>query len=401
MRVLDLAIKDLTQVIRDRKSAFFLVLMPVLFTMFFGFAFRAADPDPRLPVGLLDQDHGALSANFAQLLAASDAVRPVSLAAGETDRVDALVRDGKMTAVVIVPAGFTARTLAGETVAVTLIAPASPAGQTASTAIHSAGKRLLGAVEAARLAALAREQQRAFEDQGARSRFVEQSLAVASAAWQQPDLKVELQAAGVAPSAPQVAQGFQQSSPGMLVMFAVFSLVTAAMVLALERKAGTLQRMLTTPIRRGQIIAGHVLAMFLLVFVQEALLVLLGQFAFGVNYLREPLGTLLMMVVFALWAASLGLLIGSAVRNEEQVVMYSLVAMFVFSALGGAWFPLAIAGKAFSTLGHVMPTAWAMDGFQNIVLRGQGLAAVLLPAGMVGAYAALFYGLALWRFRFD
>ncbi len=141
--------------------------------------------------------------------------------------------------------------------------------------------------------------------------------------------------------------------------------------------------------------------MFVVVFLQELVLVLLGQFAFAVPYLRSPGGTLLMMMALALWAASLGLLIGAAVRREEQVVMYSLIAMFIFSALGGAWFPLAMAGPAFSTLGHLLPTAWAVDGFQNIVLRGQGLAGVLLPAGVVGAYAVLFYALALWRFRFE
>jgi ABC-2 type transport system permease protein len=168
----------------------------------------------------------------------------------------------------------------------------------------------------------------------------------------------------------------------MLVMFSVFSLITAAMVLALERKAGTLQRMLTVPISRAEIIAGHVLAMFVLVFGQELLLVLLGQFAFGVNYGREPLATLLMMAVLALWAASLGLLIGASVRREEQVVMYALVAMFVFSAMGGAWFPLAITGETFSTIGHLLPTAWAMDGFQNVILHGQGLAGVGLPAAV-------------------
>jgi ABC-2 type transport system permease protein len=181
----------------------------------------------------------------------------------------------------------------------------------------------------------------------------------------------------------------------------VFSLITSAMVLALERKAGTLQRMLSTPISRPEIIAGHMLAMFALVFMQELLLVLLGQFAFGLDYLQAPLATLLMMVVLALWAASLGLLIGAVARKEEQVVMFTLVAMFVFSALGGAWFPLAIAGKGFSMVGHAMPTAWAVDGFQNIILRGQGLAGVLLPAAVVAAYAACFFALAVWRFRFE
>jgi ABC-2 type transport system permease protein len=107
------------------------------------------------------------------------------------------------------------------------------------------------------------------------------------------------------------------------------------------------------------------------------------------------------MVALALWAANLGLLIGALAKKEEQVITWSLIAMFVFAALGGAWFPLEFAGEAFAAVGHVMPTAWAMDGLQNIVVRGQGLGSVLLPSGMLLVYAVAFLGLAVWRFRFE
>ena len=75
--------------------------------------------------------------------------------------------------------------------------------------------------------------------------------------------------------------------------------------------------------------------------------------------------------------------------------------MFVFAAMGGAWFPLEVAGKTFAAIGHLMPTAWAMDGFQNILLRGLAFQSVLLPAGILFVYAAAFLGLAIWRFRFE
>jgi ABC-2 type transport system permease protein len=48
-----------------------------------------------------------------------------------------------------------------------------------------------------------------------------------------------------------------------------------------------------------------------------------------------------------------------------------------------------------------MPTTWAMDGFQNILMRGLGFQSVLLPLGMLLAYALAFFGLAIWRFRFE
>jgi ABC-2 type transport system permease protein len=187
----------------------------------------------------------------------------------------------------------------------------------------------------------------------------------------------------------------------MLVQFSVFSLITSAMVLVLERKNRVLERLLTTPITHSQVIAGHMLAMFLIGFLQQLLLVMLGQFLFGVNYFHSPFGTLLLMVALALWVASLGLLIGATTRVEEQVILKSLVAMFAFSALGGAWFPLDIAGKTFAAFGHLTPTAWAMDGFQNIVLRGLGLQSVLLPAGLLLVYTVGFFLVAVWRFKFE
>ena len=42
-----------------------------------------------------------------------------------------------------------------------------------------------------------------------------------------------------------------------------------------------------------------------------------------------------------------------------------------------------------------------MDGFQNIVMRGLGFDSVLLPAALLLAYALAFFGLALWRFKFE
>jgi len=107
------------------------------------------------------------------------------------------------------------------------------------------------------------------------------------------------------------------------------------------------------------------------------------------------------MSALALWSSSLGLLIAALARTEQQVVMYSMIAMFLFSALGGAWFPLDVAGGAFARIGRLTPAAWAMEGFQNILMRGQGLAGVLRPAGLLAACGAAFFALAIWRFRFE
>jgi ABC-2 type transport system permease protein len=186
-----------------------------------------------------------------------------------------------------------------------------------------------------------------------------------------------------------------------MVQFAMAGLIGAAEVLVLERKSGALRRLLTTAISRLEIILGHYLAMLVMIFVQLAILVAFGQIALDVPYLHAPLATLLMMAVTPLWAASLGLLIGIFGKTEDQVIILALVTMLALSALGGAWFPLDVAGKAFRTVGRLTPVAWAIDGFENVVIRGLGLESVLLPAAILLGFTAVFMAVAVWHFQFE
>jgi len=152
MRLLDIALKDLLQIARDWKSALFLVLMPILFTFFFGLVFNpifaAQESDPRLPVGIVNEDaQGGLGVKLAALVEASDVIRPVILDENEAEAAGTLVKDGDMAAAVAIPASYSERLLADEEATLTVIADeSSPAGQTAITAVESASNRLLGLV---------------------------------------------------------------------------------------------------------------------------------------------------------------------------------------------------------------------------------------------------------------
>jgi ABC-2 type transport system permease protein len=402
MRAIDLALKDLLQVVRDKQSAFFLVLMPLAFTFFFGLMFSGGgdEGDPRLPVGVVNHDRaGVLSVGLQDLLEASDTVRPVLLQGEEAENAAEAVRDEEWAAVLVVPEGFSAQGLAGEEARPTVIVDLNTqAGQTANSAIQAATTRLLGAVHMAHLSAETAAALEPFDDQAARQAYVDQALALALEAWPRSPLTLAVQEGRAAEEDDAAADNpYTQSSPGIMVQFVIFGLTMSSALLVLERKSGALQRLLTTPIRRAEVIAGHVLSAFVVSFCQQALLIAVGQLALDVDYMREPLAILMVMVALAFWISSTGLFVGAVAKNEDQVVVFSLIAMMVLSAMGGAWFPLDITGKAFAAVGHLTPTAWAMDGFQNIVQRGLGLNAVLLPVGVLLAYGLAFFGLAVWR----
>jgi len=416
VRVIDLALKDLMQTVRDWKAATFLLAMPIAFTLLFGAIFSGVgnEDDPRLPVGFLDRDGGSvLSVHLSDLLNASDAVRPVALEDEDLAEVKRKVSDEELAGAVVIPAGYTERVLAGEEARLTVIVnEASAAGTTARNGIQVAATRLRGAVQTAQLAAQRYERSSEARGVSADEAFLLETLGKVVDAWEEPPLTVSVthSAAGDQGEASEIGTSeddagesnvFTQSSPAMMIQFSIAGLIGSAELLVLERKSRTMQRLLTTSISRLGIIFGHFLAILILILVQFALLIGFAQLVLGVDYMAEPLATLLMLGANALWTASLGLLVGVLAKTEEQAVMYAMILMFVLSALGGAWMPLETTSQTFQTIGHLMPTAWAMDGFKNIVARGLGLSAVMLPAGVLLAYAGVLFALALWRFRFE
>jgi ABC-2 type transport system permease protein len=396
MRIFDLTMKDLTQIFRDKRTLLFLVAMPIVFTLFMGFAYKSGSKsstpeDSRIPLGWVNNDPNMpLAEQLYASLSKLDSIRLVELA---PEAAANSVRKGETAGVLIVPAGFSLQVEAGSDPQLTLLADLnSPNGQSLYNLLRDPITQLWSAIEIGRLGA---------ESTGIPQEY-KPSFSDAMQAWSQVDnnklIQVETAVAQTEKSRYD-DNPYNQASPGILVMFAIFGLVVSGQTLVTERKLGTLQRMMTTTMRSWQMVAGHMLAMFAVVFLQEVVLVIFGQLALGVNYFREPLGTLLVSLALGLWIAATGLLIGVLARNDSQVVLFSLIGMFVFSSLGGLWFPLEASSGAFGAIGRLMPSAWAMTGYQNLLIRGLDFISTLAPTLALLAYSLGFFAIAVWRFR--
>ncbi len=389
--ILAIAVKDIRETMRDRMTFMFLLVMPVIFTLMFGFAFGGNSQTATRPVvGWIDQDGSLLSTALKDFVQTSGAdIKDLDSTAGTTDiDLDKMVVDGKLAAAVVVPAGYQESARRGEMMRLTVITdPASSAGTAARSIVQVAAGRAASAAFAAQSASKA-----------AGANFTP-ALKEALAGWQKPPVSLAVTYSATAPAGNPMAPA--QSAPGMMVQFAMAGLITAAQVLVYERKSRCMQRLLTTAVARWQILLGHYVAIFTTIFVQLVLLVIFGQAVFGLNYLGQPLATLVMALATALFMAALGLLIGTLAKTDEQAIIFSLILMFVFSALGGAWVPLENTGPTFHLVGHITPVAWALDGFRNIVAHGLGLASVWLPAAVLLGYAALCGALAVWKFKYE
>ncbi|MBN2083863.1 MAG: ABC transporter permease [Anaerolineales bacterium] len=405
MRALDVAWKDVSQLVRDWRSAAFLVGAPILFTLLMGVMMGglggSSEEDPRLAVGVLNRDGGAAAGGLIALLEKADAVRPVLVDEKDADTLAKQVSDGKLAAAIVIPAGYTAAVFEGNDMPLRfLVDNSSDAGSNAGRAVRGIVFRLQAAVQTAVWSADIAAAQNAFASPCERAAFMETAVQKAVQEWESAPVKLEIRsAASQKPEQSAVPSGFAQSSPGNMVTFALAGLIGAAEIIVWERKSGTLQRLLTTSISRMEILIGHFLAMFLLVFVQVLLLGTFGQLLFGLTYWDAPAAFLIMATAVTVWIAAMGLLIGAIARNAEQIAMFSIVPMLALAGLGGAWMPLEVTGAAFQAVGRLTPTYWAMHGMQNLILRAQGLTGVVLPAAVLFGFAFVFFGIAVWKFQ--
>jgi len=391
-----LARKDLLQTVRDKLSFIFILLMPLAFTLFFGLLFGGGSD--RLPVAVHDADGGVAAQQLVAALQTSDVVKVTAESQADAEKA---VDDNKAAAALLIPRGYGADLTAGEKVSLTVVVTEGSSGAaTAASEIRSLAGEQVAVELAARAAAeavWATRSMPAGAEQGVIAQSAAQARPVAAQVLAQPAAAVKVVQAGTA--AGQVPTGFVLSSPGMLVNFIMFSLVTAGVALIVERRNGTLQRLMTTRVRRWELIAGKAAGMFLLTFVQQMLLLGVGQLFFGVDYLRDPVALLAMMVSLSLVASTLGLLLAAVLKSEQALVATSVIVSMSVSALSGAWFPLEITGPAFQFVGHLLPTAWILDGLRGIVVRGFDVADVLPALGVSFAWAAGLFVLAVWRFR--
>lgn len=409
MRILDIALKDLLQIVRDWKSFLFLLAMPIAFTLVFGFAFGGFESDDdqadmRLPVAIIDQDNGQFSPILLELLEKSDVIRPEIITEElSIEDMNEKVSDDDYAALIIIPHGYSAAMLDDEPVCLTTILKEdTSAGATAQNAIQAVVNRLVNAIGAAQFGIIVQENREPFGDQSARDEFFARALDQAVTAWDNPPFTVVSTQTGAGGDQQNGGgNAFTHSSPGMMVQFAIAGLIGAAEILVLERKSGSLKRLLTTATSRRDIVLGHFLAMFLMIFTQIAILIIFAQVFLDVPYLRAPLATLLVALATALFTGSMGLLIGTLAKKPEQAVVFSLIPMFILSGLGGAWVPLEFTSETFQTIGHFTPIAWAMDGFQNIIMRGMGLESVWLPVLVLLGFALALFSLSIWRFKFE
>ncbi len=374
-------------------------IMPIIFTAVLGAAFSGnPDADPRVPVLAVNEDGGAMATVILRRLQDSAVVRLVSGDELPATRAEALAAIKTYRRVLVLPAGLSETALAGEPVAAEFLVDLNNLRTDAARQeILAVLVDLNSALSVAQTATAQAEAIRAFAAADKKAAFFQNALALAETALATPPVTVRAETA----TQLTVLDGNSQSSPGNLVTFGLITLLASAIVLVEERNQGTLKRLVASPISKSTLLMGKTLGPLLVGIIQMAALIAAGQLFFHVQWGRSPLALVMVVLAFDAAAVGIGIFLSTVVRTSAQAVGIMIAASMVMGALGGAWWPLDIVPKFMQTVGHFFPSAWAMDGFQAIILRGASPSAVLLPTGVLLGFAIVFFGLGVWRFKYE
>jgi ABC-2 type transport system permease protein len=365
-----LAGNDLRLILRDRASLGWMLLLPLALMWIFGSMSGGGPRKASLAVD--DRDGGWLARALVQELP------------GERLELTQLTRrtDRPPIRTLVIPAGFTANALAGRQQTLRL-EQASGASADFSLAVEAhvvrAIVRLVG-----RLAEAGPPPPG--DGQGAATRRF-----FAAIAGRPPLVTVAATTAG---GGHPVPTGFAQSVPGILTMTVLMmTLIYGAVFLTLEKRNGMIRRQTALPLSRAVLFAGKLAGRVLLAAVQAVLLLLAGRLLFGLSLGSSPAGLALLLGAYLLAVAALSTFLGAVLSSPEQASAVGWTSSMVLAALGGCWWPSEVMPRWLWNAAHVLPTPWAMDGFHALISFGHGVEAVVLPAAVLLAFAALFAAL--------
>ncbi len=196
--------------------------------------------------------------------------------------------------------------------------------------------------------------------------------------------------------------GFAFTLPAYLVMFTMMMTVMyGGITLVHERTERRISRLAAAPVSVFEIFLGKMLGRMLQPVLQGGLLIVAGVTLFRVNLGDHPLALVPVILSFAFFCGSLGMLFGVLFKTEQQVNGFGILATMVLAALGGCWWPLDVVPKTFKTIALFTPTYWGIQGLHDVMSFGKSWNAVLPECGILILFGTVLIAIAIPLFRWD
>lgn len=388
-----IAANDIRIFLRDRNAVILMFLLPMVIISVAGLALGGDfEQNIQIDVLVVDLDNGDISKGFVEFLEEID-ILDVDMESNEFAARDR-VKDQEYGRLIIIPRDFTESTMMGENSEISIIVdPTEDSQNTVLEKIvegyaNGLSTNIVVVKTVAALGIPVYSEEQIFEVVDVANQFA------------QP-LPVQVKTESTSSSLGEFTS-FTHYVPGFAVMFVLFTSIGAGSVSLLkEQEAGTFRRLVVAPISKAEIIGGKITSTFFKAFVQLAVLMIFGHFVFDLNLGSDMLALVVLIAAIALSSTGLGLLVAVMVTTKDQADSVSNVLTLTMSAIGGSWWPLFIEPQFMQDIARLTITAWAMDGFYDLLYFDLGLAGILKEVGVLVFMTIVFFGLAISRFSFE
>jgi ABC-2 type transport system permease protein len=391
--LLTLVIKDLKLLQRDRVALLLLMLAPLVVITVAGFSLSTLYRAERHTFPVADLDDGEVSRKLLSELEASNELDVLRV---DSDEAKRLVADTPLAgSALVIPKGFSDGFIAGEPVELLLWT---------DPVKHLEALKIRAAVERARAGLMATQ--------------VAARISVVQVLTHAPDADFEAVFADSAELASRLLDksvlleetsvfggsvefnSFDQNVPGFSVTFLLLGMLFGVGVGLLdEQEWGMLQRISASPVSVKHLATGKMVSRFLVGTVQMVLLFAFGWVAFDISLGPSivALACVILGITFA--SSAFGLLAATLAPSREAVLPMGTMAVVAMAAIGGCWWPITIEPFWLQKVAHVFPTAWAMDAFNDLMLRQRGFADVVPALAALVGFGCLYMVAGWWLYE--
>ena len=217
----------------------------------------------------------------------------------------------------------------------------------------------------------------------------------------------EIPPAGTALGVEEVAVGggatkvntFDQNVPGFSVTFLLLGmLLGVSLGLLDEREWGTFDRIRALPVSARNVLIGKLLSRFVVGTAQMIILFAVGWVLFRVSLGPQPWALLLPIAGIVFAGTSFGLIIAGLARTRDSVLPLGAIVIVTMAAIGGCWWPIDLEPRWMRTVALAFPTTWAMEAFNDLMIRLRSVDAAIRPTVVLVAYGLAYLAIGLWLF---
>ncbi|GGB60595.1 ABC transporter permease [Fictibacillus barbaricus] len=174
---------------------------------------------------------------------------------------------------------------------------------------------------------------------------------------------------------------------GFFIFFFVF--LIAGVSFLRERTTGTLERLLATPLRRWEMVAGYVLGFGIFTVIQSAIIVMFAIFILDIMMAGSIWYVILITLMLAFTALSLGTLLSAFAKNELQMIQFIplvVVPQVFFSGL----FNIETMAEWLQPLSYIMPLTYGGEAMRDVMIRGGGWPQIYDEVLVLAGFSLLF-----------